>query len=231
MQEPCSRNRHQQKHRNHGKSGEGREIARCKRSMALARMTAVGLNVQQIVHNVSRRSGEREAAEGRQRRQKFGRGERMRTEQRDKDQQVLGPLVNAHGLHQGPHRMPPLHKLARRLDAASAKPHPQPHGRIGDHRLLRLRQQRQVGRIVADVIECSWAKAGAQPVQLLRAGQVGCAVRTQHSCKNAEVRRDAVGQAHIRASGQKDRPSLCALLLKILEQRPVVGQVRHVELN
>ena len=58
-------------------------------------MAAIGLNVEQVVDDVGRRSGEREAAEGGERGEQFAGGYSVGQEQGNEDEQVLGPLMQA----------------------------------------------------------------------------------------------------------------------------------------
>src|SRR5208283_5660431 len=88
----------EQKNRGDRNSPEGRQIARSKGAQALLRVTAVSIDVQQIVDDISRRSGKREAAECLERSEQFGDAESMGEKQRHKDEQILGPLVEANGL-------------------------------------------------------------------------------------------------------------------------------------
>ena len=127
-------------------------------------MAAIGLDVQQVVDDVGRRSGQREAAEGQQRgRAAWLSVKRVRQQQRHKDEQVLGPLVQAHGLEQRLQGMRALIELVRGPDAARLQAcMRKPEARIGHHGSAGVSQQRQIGRVVADVIECAGAKA-AQP--------------------------------------------------------------------
>jgi len=54
--------------------------------------------------------------------------------------------------------------------------HPQSEGWIGHHCLRRMGQQRQVGRVIANVVEGCGAEPIAQAFQLFRSGKVGSAV-------------------------------------------------------
>ena len=120
---------------------------------ALARMAAVALDVEQVVDQVVGRCHKAEAEERRHHRCHRAGPQIVRKQKWRCQQQVLGPLVNANGFEERASERPPVKECLRHRDA----PHPERHGqtarRVGHHGLLRMRQQRQVGGGVADVIE------------------------------------------------------------------------------
>ena len=151
----------------------------------------------------------------------------MRKQQRDHQQDILGPLVDADCLHQGLWQGLAVFKAPGNGNLPQTHRQAQAEGGVGGHRLVRVGQQRQVGAGVTDVVEL--AEALLQAGQFLPAGHVGHAVRGQHLGKNSQVSGHTSRQRAIGSGRQIELPALAPLGMQVAEQFGVVGQPGGVE--
>jgi hypothetical protein len=91
-------------------------------------------------------------------------------------------------------------------------------------------EEREVGSGVADIGEVV-AKAGLEGGEFIFAGEVVLAVGGEDAGEEAEIVGDAVGGAGIGCCGKVDGAASGALLLKILKEFAVVGEMGDVELD
>ena len=103
-------------------------------------------------------------------------------------------------------------------------------GGVGDHGLLAVLEEREVGQRVADVGEVV-AEAGLEGGEFVFAGEVELAVGGEDAGEEAEMGGDAVGGVGVGGGGEVDGAAGGALLLKVLEEFAVVGEVGDVELD
>ena len=103
-------------------------------------------------------------------------------------------------------------------------------GGVRDHGFLAVLEEREVREGVADVGEVV-AEAGLEGGELILAGEVDLAVGGEDTGEEAEVIGDAVGGVGVGGGGEIDGAAGGALLLKILKEFAVVGQMGDVELD
>jgi hypothetical protein len=139
-------------------------------------------------------------------------------------------LVETDGFEPGFRGGGALVEGANRGDAGVAKGGAEAGSGVGDHRLLTVLEEREVGCGVADVGEVV-AKAGLEGGEFIFAGEVVLAVGGEDAGEEAEMVGDAVGGAGIGGGGQVDGAAGGALLLKILKEFAIVGEMGDVELD
>jgi len=147
----------------------------------------------------------------------------------EKDEDVFCPLVEADGLEPGFEGGGSLVEGMDGCNAGLAESGTEARGGVGDHGLFAVLEEREVGGGVADVGEVV-AKLGAEGVQLVFAGEVEFAVGGEDAGEEAEVVGDAMGGVGVGGGGEVDGTTGGVLLLKILKEFPVVGEVGYVEL-
>ena len=79
-------------------------------------------------------------------------------------------------------------------DVASLEPDMQSESGIGDHGLGSLRQQGQIGRVIADVVKGLRAEVAAQGIEFFVARKVADAIGTEDAREDAEMVGDAAGK-------------------------------------
>ena len=191
---------------------------------------AVGFEIEEVVDDVGGGGAEAEAEEG-----NGGGGEKsgcpgVGEEEREEDEDVFGPLVEADGFEPGFEGGGALVEGADGCDAGFAEGGAEAGGGVGDHGLLAVLKEREVGEGVADVGEVV-AEAGLEGGEFVFAGEVELAVGGEDAGEDAEVGGDAVGGVGVGGGGEVDWAAGGALLFKILEEFAVVGEVGDVELN
>jgi len=124
-----------------------------RRADGVLRMSAVGIDIKQVVDDVGSRRGEREANEGDERVEQARGGYDVSQQQRQKDEQVLGPLVRANGIERRAEGAIAFFKGAGGCDALGTEARAEPAAGVGDHGIDSAGEQRQVGRVVADIVE------------------------------------------------------------------------------
>ena len=139
--------------------------------------------------------------------------------------------MRPHRFYKRPEESVALLEGPRRANAARLQFPAQAQARIGHQRLGRALKQRQIGRIVAYVIELARAKAAAQSVELAVAGQVDGAVAAQYAGEDAQMLSHAPRQPRIGARGQVKRASTRAFLRQEGEQLAIIRQVGNVQLD
>ena len=192
---------------------------------------AVGLNIKQVVDDVGRRSREAETEKGEERAQQAA-GEayvRVCQQQRQKDEQVLCPLMHAHGSERSREGTGAFIEYARWANATQAHSETQAQAGIGHHDFSRVGQHGQIGRGVADIAVLAAAELAAHAIQLVGSRQVDLAVAAQNAGKDTEMRGDPLGQPHVRSGYEIECTATRAFFVKILQQGAVVGQMRDVE--
>ena len=197
---------------------------------ALARVLAVGFEVEEVVDDVGGGGAEAEAEEGQGSSGEQTRGPGVGEEQRNEDEGVFCPLMEADGLEPGFERGGPFVEGADGGDAGLAEGGAEAGGGVGDHGLLAVLEEREVGERVADVGEVV-AEAGLEGGELVVAGEVELAVGGEDAGEEAEVVGDAVGGVGIGGGGEVDGAAGGVLLLKILKKFAVVGEMGDVELD
>jgi len=103
-------------------------------------------------------------------------------------------------------------------------------GGVGDHGLLAVLEQGEVGHGVADVGEVV-AEVGPEGGELVFAGEVELAVGGEDAGEESQVVGDAVGGVGVGGGGEVDGTAGGVLLLKILKEFAVVGEMSDVELD
>jgi hypothetical protein len=91
-------------------------------------------------------------------------------------------------------------------------------------------EEREVGDSVADVGEVI-AEAGLEGGEFVLAGEVVFPVRGEDAGEEAEMGGDAVGGIGVGGGGEVDGAASGALLLKILKEFAVIGEVGDVKLD
>ena len=193
-------------------AGDGGEIARGKGTQALLRVTAVGFDIEQIVDNVSRRGRETETEKSQQRVQQAPRGRYVRQQKRQKDEQILCPLMRAQGPEGRREPTAAFHEGARGTNAAEVHPEAQAKAGIGHHGFGGVGQQRQIGSVIADV-RVGAGELGAEPIELAGSSQVDLAVAGENAAKDAEMRRDAFGQPEVGSGDEVEGTAAQPLLM------------------
>ena len=193
-------------------------------------MLAVGFEVEEVVDDVGGGGAEAEAEEGENRSGDEARRPGVGEEQRKEDEDVFRPLVNADGFEPGFEGGDALVEGADGRDAGFAEGGAKGGGGVGDHGLLTVLEEREVGEGVADVGEVV-AEAGLEGGELVFAGEVELAVGGEDAGEEAEVVGDAVGGVGVGGGGEVDGTAGGALLLKILKEFAVVGEVGDVEVD
>jgi len=115
-------------------------------------------------------------------------------------------------------------------DAGFAESGAEAAGGVGDHGLFAVLKEREVGGGVADVGEVV-AELGAKGSELVLAGEVELAVGSEDAGEEAEMICDATGGVGVGGGGEVDGAACGVLLLKILKELAVVGEVGYVELD
>ena len=116
-------------------------------------MLAVGFEVEEIVDDVGGGGAEAEAEEGKDGCRDETRGPGVGEQKREEDEDVLGPLVEADGLEPGFERGDAFVEGADGGDAGLAEGGAEAGGGVGDHGLLAVLEEGEVGEGVADVGE------------------------------------------------------------------------------
>ncbi len=137
--------------------------------------------------------------------------------------------MNADGFDERAKRMGALFEGACRPHGLGAQLPAQAQAGSRNHGLGGVRQQRQIGGVVANVVESAAGQLAAQAIKLVFAGEVGCAVAAQNAREDAEMIGHALGKANIGAGGEIDLAAFGALRLKVVQQFVVVRQVGDVE--
>jgi hypothetical protein len=189
---------------------------------------AVCLDVKQVVDDVGGRGAERETNKRDNRCENDRFLDTMRKQQGQKDEGVLGPLVDADGLDEGAKAAGAVGKGVLRFEAAGAQGHAQPEVGVGGHGSGGGGKQWQVGPGVADVIEFA-GEVAAKTGELIGSGEIRVAIGGEHALEDAQVPGDAAGERGIRAGGEIELAALAALRHQVFEQRAVVGQVLYVQ--
>ena len=115
-------------------------------------------------------------------------------------------------------------------DAGFAECGAKARGGVGDHGLAALLEEWEVGHCVADVGEVV-AEAGLERGEFVFSGEVELAVGGEDAGEEAEMVGDAVGGVGVGGGGEVDGAAGGALLLKILKEFTVVGEMGDVELD
>ena len=155
-------------------------------------------------------------------------GKHMGQQKRQKDERVLGPLVQPDRAQPRLHRRRLIAKGPRRCNSRRAQPGQQTAVRVRHHRLRAVDQQRHVRPRVADVAEAA-GKPLLECGKLIVAGKVDASIRGQHPAKDAQMRSYALRQQGVRAGSEVDRPPAGVLLPQIFEQLLVIRQVRNID--
>lgn len=196
------------------------------RTVPFARMTAVTVEIPEIVGDIGRRRthGQRSKRQ-RQRRDPVHVEECERGQQRHEQQQVLQPLM--HTQRPAPRRQIGLLLREFAFDVDDFT-HGCRHGRRHTHqnRALRRRPDRQVGPAVARIDEVL-AHAGTDAGQLCRPLEVDVLPGRDYCIEHAEMRAHAFGNRTVRGGGENDRAALFSLCFQIVEQGlPIRNAVR-----
>ena len=104
-----------------------------------------------------------------------------------------------------------------------------PEGRIGDHCLLGVLQERQIRQCVTDIVEAVRRKSLLQMLQLVPSGEVHPAVAGDYVFKDSQVGCDLSRQDTVGPGGQVEFPASGMLVSKVVQQGTVVRQVRGIE--
>ncbi len=193
-------------------------------------MLAVGFEVEKVVDDVGGGGTEAEAEERQDNSGEDPWRPCVREEHDNEDEGVFCPLVQPDCLEPRFEGGSAFDEGADRGDAGLAEGGTEAGCGVGDHGLLTVLEEREVGESVADVGEVV-AKAGLKGGQLGVAGEVELAIGGEDAGEDAKVRGDAVGGVGICGCGEIDGTAGGALLLKILEEFAVVGQMGYVELD
>ena len=193
-------------------------------------MLAIGFEVEEVVDYVGGGGAEAEAEEGQQSRGGKAGRPGVGEEQGQEDKDIFGPLMEADGLEPGLEGGDTLLEDADRGNVSFAKGGGEGRGWVGDHGLPAVLEQGEVGEGVADVGEVV-AELGLEGGKLVFAGEVEVTVGGEDAGEDAEVVGDAVGGVGVGGGGEVDRAAGGALLLKILKEFAIVGEVGDVELD
>jgi hypothetical protein len=190
---------------------------------------AVGFEIEEIVDDVGGGGAEAEAEEGQGCSGDEAGGPGVSEEKRKEDEDVFRPLMEADGLKPGSEGGSSFVEGADGGDAGLAKGGTQGGGGVGDHGLLTVLEEREVRERVADVGEVV-AKAGLEGGELVFAGEIELSVGGEDAGENAEVSGDAVGGDGVGGGGEVEGTADGALLLEVLQQFAVVGEMDNIEL-
>ena len=152
----------------------------------------------------------------------------MGKQQGQEDEYVLGPLVEAEGLNPGAQGRDLLLEDPGGGDLCGAEAGTQGDGGVGDHGLAADLEDGQVGAGVADVGEVI-SEALAEGGELVVASEVDVAIGGEYAVEEAEVVGDALGQDGIGGCGEVDWAAGGVLLLQILKEFAVIGEMGDVE--
>src|SRR5216683_1495965 len=130
---------------------ESGEISRGEGAEAFAGVLAVGFEIEEIVDDVGGGGAEAKAEEGQGCSGDEAGGPGVSEEQRKEDEEVFCPLMDADGLEPGFEGGDTFVEGADRGDAGLAEGGAQGGGGVGDHGLLTVLEEREVGERVADV--------------------------------------------------------------------------------
>jgi len=191
---------------------------------------AVGVEVEQVVDDVGGGGAEAEAKEGEGVSGDEAGCPGVGEQQRNEDEGVFGPLVETDGFEPGFEGGCVLVEGTRGSDTSFMEAGEEARGRIGDHGLLAMLEDGQVRRGVTDVGEVV-AKVGLEGGELVFACEVELAVGGENAGEETEMGGDAVGGVGVGGGGEVDRAAGGALLLKILKEFAIVGEVGDVELD
>jgi hypothetical protein len=191
---------------------------------------AVGFEVEQVVDDVGGGGAEAEAEEGDDRSGEQTGGPGVGEEERKKDEEIFGPLVDADGFEPGFEGVGLLGEGADGGDSRGAEGGAEAGGGICDHGLLAGLEEGQVGQGVADVGEAV-SEAGLEGEELVVAGEVGFAVGGEDAGEETEVVGDTLGEDGVGGGGEVDGAAGGVLLLEVLEEFAVVGEVGYIELD
>ncbi len=192
-------------------------------------MLAVGFEVEEVVDDVGCGGAEAEAEEGYDCSGDEAGSTEVGEKQREEDEDVFGPLMEADGLEPGLEGGGGLVEGVDGGDAGLAESGTEAWGGVGDHGLLAVLEEGEVGGGVADIGEVV-AELGAEGGELVFAGEVELAVGGEDAGEEAQVVRDAVGGVGVGCGGKVDGAAEGVLLLKILKEFAVVGEVGYVQL-
>jgi hypothetical protein len=151
-------------------------------------------------------------------------------EQRQKDEYIFGPLVEANGFGPRFEGGDGLIEGAGWGNVGFTEGGPEARGGVGDHGLLAAFEEGKVGHSVADVGEVV-PEVRAEGGELVFAGEVELTVGGEDAGEDAKVGGDTVGGVGVGCSSEVDGAAAGILLLKILKEFPVVGEVGDVELD
>ncbi len=192
-------------------------------------MVPIIRQIQQVVEHVHAR---RTQAEEQKRQQAIDHLLRllnlMCRQQRDEDQCVLEPLMQAQRLAPVPEaccaRIEHLIDIALRL-----RPPLYASVRIGNDGFSRCRPDAQIVRGIADVVEAALTVVIDQQVTLAMGRQVGLAIGRPHLIEQIEVPGNSCGQCFVSSGREDDQSSCVALYLNVLDDLRVVRQQSDVE--
>jgi hypothetical protein len=193
-------------------------------------MMTVGFEVEEVVDNVGGGGAEAEAEKCYRGAGDESGGPGVGEKQRKKDENVFCPLMKANGFEPGFERGRALVEGADGVDAGFAKGSAERRGRVGDHGLPGMLEEREVGESVADIGEVV-AEAGLEGGEFVFAGEVERTVGCEDAVEQAKVGGDAVGGVSVGGGGEIDVATGSALLLKILKKFAIVREVGDVELD
>jgi hypothetical protein len=90
-------------------------------------------------------------------------------------------------------------------------------------------QERQIGSVVADVIEGAGWHERTQDVELVAAGEVSRAVAAENAGEDAEVIGDAAGEVDVSAGCKVDRSASGMFCVEEFEEGAVIREVLYIE--
>jgi len=191
---------------------------------------SVGFEIEEVVDDVGGGGSETEAEETNDRSDDETRYPGVSKKQRDEEEDVLSPLMEADGFEPGLEGGDTLVEGADRGDAGLAEGGAKGGGGVGDHGLLAAFEEGEVGERVADVGEVV-AEVRLKGGELVFASEIELAVGGQDAGEETEMGGDAVGGVGVGGGGEVDGTAGGALLLKVLEELGIVGEVGDIELD
>ena len=123
-------------------------------------MMPIALDVEQVVDQVIGRCHETEAEESCDHGAHGGRRKLVGEQQRDREKDILGPLMDARRFDEGTQGGSLLRKRGSDGDVLQLETETKPERGVGDHGVAGAGKQRKISPRVADVIE--FAKSGSE---------------------------------------------------------------------
>ena len=154
----------------------------------------------------------------------------MRQQDGKEDKGVFGPLMKTDGPEPGLGAGLSFAEGSYRFDASSTEGGTETCSRVGDHGVQAVLQERKIGERVSDVAEVV-PELLAEGGQLVVSGEIDDTVGGQDAGEDSELVGDMPGGGGVGGRGEVDLAASRAFLLKILQEFPVVREVRDIQMS